>query len=264
MHMTLAESGHAARADGRDIALLMTIGACAGPSLTPAGQGIADHADAVHTAEPLPERIAADVSRDSSILRSSPVVRRLLAHPELRAALDRVLPETDLLLARADLLDVGRAANDALLRARTRNVRDIADVRALLGVTVLIRLGQGSGMVTVFEASRGLPESADEAARHARQRLFAVAPWNALLLGFPVVFSPGPGRWISLAFVRGWIKPDVFMMDALGDELFRSAPPHVRDWYGAGLRLPRTIEEFLAGEESAASGQLKNIHGRGI
>jgi hypothetical protein len=253
----LSQGQHGARG----IALLTTVGVDDGPHLASAsGDGL----DALLASGPLPEPVAPGVTQDSTILRSSLKLRTVLGNRELAMALGRIMPGADLLLARADLLRVDKTGGHAFLRARTRNTNGMEGLRAVLGVVVLLRLGCGPGEVTVFEASRMLPEIERDAAALARQRSLHPKPGGSVILAFPVAFRPGEGTWLSLAFVRAWIKPDVFMAEALGRAAMDRFPDHVREWCGTGVSLPTTILEFLKGEESGVSGQLRNIYGRGV
>ena len=245
----------------RATALLTTLGAHDGPQLPAAtGAGL----DGLLAAGPLPEAVAPGVTQDSTILGSSAKLRAALAEPQLAAALGRVMPAADLLLARADLLRVDGTGDQSMLCARTRNTKGMEGLRAVLGVVVLVRLGRGPGEVTVFEASRMIPEAERSAAAHARRRSFHPKPGGSVMLAFPVAFRPSEGTWLSLAFVRAWIKPDVFMAEALGSAVIDSFPDYLRDWCGASINLPTTVLDFLKGEEAGVSGQLRNIHGRGV
>jgi hypothetical protein len=97
-----------------------------------------------------------------------------------------------------------------------------------------------------------------------------VAPAQvALTLGHAVLIIGGcwhrlgGGRVLRLRFIRGWMKPDVLLVHALGDQAGQLGPQG-RRWCGADIGMPASVGEFLAVEEASTVGALSRRKGSGI
>ncbi|HEX6715602.1 MAG TPA: hypothetical protein VF088_00740 [Pyrinomonadaceae bacterium] len=77
-------------------------------------------------------------------------------------------------------------------------------------------------------------------------------------------FTTSETVWLSLAFVRPWIKPEVLFFAALGDERINRLNERGRRWCGVHLGLPTSVEEFLAIEQAALDTDLGRAKGSGI
>jgi hypothetical protein len=71
------------------------------------------------------------------------------------------------------------------------------------------------------------------------------------------------GRAVHLRFIRGWMKPDVLLVDALREQLGQMGP-RGRRWCGEDVGLPASVAEFIAVEEAAASGVMSQRKGSGV
>jgi hypothetical protein len=96
--------------------------------------------------------------------------------------------------------------------------------------------------------------SHDEMSLRQGEALFVTSGCRHRLLG---------GRALRLRFIRGWMKPSVLLIEALGERA-AALGPQGRRWCGADVGLPTSVAEFLAVEEAAVGGGLSQRKGSGI
>jgi hypothetical protein len=91
----------------------------------------------------------------------------------------------------------------------------------------------------------------------------ALPPGHVLLVIGGCQHRLGGGRVLRLRFIRGWMKPDVLLIHALGDQASQLGPQG-RRWCGADIGMAASVTEFLAVEEASAAGALSRRKGNGI
>ena len=199
---------------------------------------------------------------DHSAMANKPWMLKLLSNTKLKSLVDDAFDGAEALLSRAEI--VSSDGSGSWKRAETRIFRNQGALRATIGIIVFIRVSVEPGEMQVVPSSRGTSISASEAALAGSEASLLVPSGSAAVLGIGTVYNLSRGKWLQLAFVRSWVKPDLLFCAALPGELWADAPDFVKQWLGTNVGYPISIEEFLSGEAAIALGQSQGQSGRGI
>jgi len=195
------------------------------------------------------------------LLATSDSALALLDASALGVLVDQIAGE-DAVLSRADGIVAGAPA---WRRSFTAPMRDLPARALRPGMTCWIALAPGVSRMELLRSSQHLPLDASPDDVLLPVDSVAVAQGEVLLLEGGVIHRPAvPGSvWLTLEFVRPWLKPRVLFVSALGARMQRLSA-RGRRYCGETVLLPVSVEEFLAIEEAALTSPVGQAKGSGI
>ncbi len=204
-------------------------------------------------------------TRAIALLSHSDLALELLDDEALGALVDEALGD-DLILSRAEGV-IGPPTDQAAWQSDFDKLRRSLSTRSFRpGIAVWIPLGVGGGQLEVLRASQQMDPTVSPAEAGLPSIRLSVSQGCAVLLEggvcYRLLMQKSP--WMCLAFVRPWIKPEVLLFSALGEERLNRLGQRGRRWCGAHLGLPTSVEEFLAIEAAALESDFGRAKGSGI
>ena len=131
------------------------------------------------------------------------------------------------------------------------------------GLSVLWPVDDSESVVEVQSGSHRLRAADPLSGKPVAYTTVTLRPGTGLLVTGGCRHRLVAGRFLHLVFIRGWMKPQVLLAQALGDQAAYLGEQG-RRWCGADIGLPISIVEFLAVEEASLSGGLSQRKGSGI
>lgn len=131
------------------------------------------------------------------------------------------------------------------------------------GLSVLLPVDDSESLVEVQSGSHRLRAVAPPSGEPVAQTTVVLRPGAVLLVTGGCRHRLVAGRFLHLLFIRGWMKPQVLLAQALGDQATHLGEQG-RRWCGVDVGLPTSVAEFLAVEEASMSGGLSQRKGSGI
>ena len=195
-----------------------------------------------------------------AVPRSVPGLLSMLEDERLGALATEVMGSPDIWLGSFDVL----AAEDGAGWRRDSAEVFGASARSTFPPGLSVYLPVDNGVVAEIQGGshrlRGGNRAGPGPVSTAR---VALPPGHILLVIGGSRHRLGGGRVLRLRFIRGWMKPDVLLIHALGDQAGQLGPQG-RRWCGADIGLPASVAEFLAVEETSTADALSHRKGSGI
>lgn len=197
--------------------------------------------------------------RVPTILQQSDAALALLNRAELASLVADVLTP-DAILSVFELVQEGGSE----WRRDFGRIRQAVSTRHFRpGVSMLIPLEDSE--VQVLAASQHLEEGVDPESASCGLLTLNAPRGSAVVLESGVCYRTGAARpHLRLAFVRPWVKPNIFYSLALSKDRLELLNDAARRWCGSETGLPTSVDDFLAIEAAAVASTAGRGKGSGI